>query len=94
MEAVFRGSERGRGAYLSRLFAFFSEEVVRHWSACEQAPYRDVGRPVIRRESELLCIRTNERVGLPSERPLRRAPSAGRRSSPDIPCRTTTTVRR
>ena len=47
MEAVFRGSERGRGAYLSRLFAFFSEEVVRHWLACERAPYRDVGRPVI-----------------------------------------------
>ncbi len=47
MEALFRRSERGRGAFLSRLFAFLSEEVVRHWSACEQAPYRDVGRPVV-----------------------------------------------
>jgi hypothetical protein len=47
MEALFQRPERGRGAYLSRLFAFFSEEVVRHWSACEQAPYRDVGRPVV-----------------------------------------------
>jgi len=47
MEALFRRPERGRGAYLSRLFAFFSEEVVRHWSACEQAPYRDGGRPVV-----------------------------------------------
>jgi hypothetical protein len=47
MEAVFIGSEAGRGAYLSRLFAFFSEEVVRHWAACAEAPYRDLGRPVI-----------------------------------------------
>jgi hypothetical protein len=28
MEALFRRPEAGRGAYLSRLFAFFSEEVV------------------------------------------------------------------
>jgi hypothetical protein len=47
MEKLFRRDERGRGAYLSRLFAFFSEEVVRHWAACEQAPYRDIGRPVV-----------------------------------------------
>lgn len=47
MEALFRRPEVGRGAYLSRLFAFFSEEVVRHWAACDQAPYRDIGRPVV-----------------------------------------------
>lgn len=47
LEQLFRRPEPGRGAYLSRLFAFFSEEVVRHWAACEQAPYRDLGRPVI-----------------------------------------------
>lgn len=47
LEDVFRSEERGRGAFLSRLFAFFSEEVVRHWAACEEAPYRDVGRPVV-----------------------------------------------
>lgn len=47
LEEVFRSDEPGRGAFLSRLFAFFSEEVVRHWAACEQAPYRDVGRPVV-----------------------------------------------
>jgi len=27
MEDLFRREERGRGAYLARLFAFFSEEV-------------------------------------------------------------------
>jgi hypothetical protein len=43
----FRRDELGRGAYLSRLFAFFSEEVVRHWAACDEAPFRDVGRPVL-----------------------------------------------
>jgi hypothetical protein len=47
MEALFHTSEPQRGAYLSRLFAFFSEDVVRHWSACEEAPYRDIGRPVL-----------------------------------------------
>lgn len=47
LEEVFRSEEPGRGAFLSRLFAFFSEEVVRHWAACEQSPYRDVGRPVV-----------------------------------------------
>lgn len=47
LEELFRTQERGRGAFLSRLFAFFSEEVVRHWAACEQAPYRDLGRPVV-----------------------------------------------
>lgn len=47
MEAFFRTPEPRRGAYLARLFALFSEEVVRHWSACPEAPYRDVGRPVV-----------------------------------------------
>ena len=47
MEALFRRPETGRGPYLSRLFAFFSEEVVRHWAGCDQAPYRDIGRPVV-----------------------------------------------
>lgn len=47
IEEIFRTEEPLRGAYLSRLFAFFSEEVVRHWAACEQAPYRDLGRPTV-----------------------------------------------
>lgn len=47
LEEFFRREEKGRGAYLSRLFAFFSEEIVRHWAACDEAPFRDVGRPVL-----------------------------------------------
>lgn len=47
LEAFFRRDEPLRGAYLSRLFAFFSEEVVRHWTACEDSPYRDLGRPTV-----------------------------------------------
>lgn len=47
MQELFQTSERRRGAYLSRLFAFFSEEVVRHWAACEGAPYKDLGRPTV-----------------------------------------------
>lgn len=47
MEALFHTPEPLRGAYLSRLFAFFSEEVVRHWAACDSAVYRDLGRPVV-----------------------------------------------
>ena len=44
---VFKTDEPGRGAYLSRMFAFFSEEIVRHWAACQEARYCNVGRPVI-----------------------------------------------
>jgi hypothetical protein len=29
------------------VFAFFSEEIVRHWARCEHSPYRDLGRPVV-----------------------------------------------
>ena len=47
LEQIFRTDERGRGAFLSRLFAFFSEEVVRHWASCEQSPYSDLGRPTV-----------------------------------------------
>jgi len=47
MEELFRRDIPGRGAFLSRLFAFFSEEIVRHWARCERSPYRDLGRPVV-----------------------------------------------
>jgi hypothetical protein len=47
LESLFRRAEPRRGAYLSRLFAFFCEEVVRHWAACEQSVYRDLGRPTV-----------------------------------------------
>jgi hypothetical protein len=47
MEALFRRNTPGRGAYLSKMFAFFSEEIVRQWTQCEESPYRDLGRPVV-----------------------------------------------
>jgi len=47
MEELFRRDVPGRGAFLSRMFAFFSEEIVRHWARCECSPYRDLGRPVV-----------------------------------------------
>jgi hypothetical protein len=43
----FRGSEPARDKYLSRLFGLFSEEVVRAWCACPEAPYQDLGRPTL-----------------------------------------------
>jgi hypothetical protein len=46
-EQFFQRTEPKRGAFLSRYFAFFSEEVVRHWAKCDQAPYRDLGRPTL-----------------------------------------------
>jgi hypothetical protein len=47
MEEVFRRDVPRRGAFLSRMFAFFSEEIVRHWARCDHSPYRDLGRPVL-----------------------------------------------
>jgi hypothetical protein len=47
-EDIFRSSEPSRDKYLSRLFAFFSEQAVRAWCACPEAPYEDLGRPTLR----------------------------------------------
>jgi hypothetical protein len=47
LEEVFHSQEAGRGAFLSRLFAFFSEEVCRAWCACDAAPYENLGRPTV-----------------------------------------------
>lgn len=47
LEEFFRRPEAGRGAYLSRLFAFFSEDIVRAWARAPEAPYEDLGRPTI-----------------------------------------------
>jgi hypothetical protein len=33
--------------FMSRLFSLFSEEVVRAWCACPEAPYEDLGRPYL-----------------------------------------------
>ena len=45
LEEFLRRTERGRGAFLSRLFAFFSEDVVRAWAGVPEAPYEYLGRP-------------------------------------------------
>jgi hypothetical protein len=46
-ERFFRSSEPARDKYLSRLFSLFSEQVVRAWCACPEAPYEDLGRPTL-----------------------------------------------
>ena len=46
-ERFFRSSIPARDKYLSRLFGLFSEEVVRTWCACPQAPFEDLGRPTL-----------------------------------------------
>src|SRR5688500_205868 len=46
-ERLFRTESQARDNYRSRMFALFSEEIVRAWSRNERAPYRDVGRPTL-----------------------------------------------
>jgi hypothetical protein len=46
-EQFFRSSVPARDKYLSRLFGLFSEQIVRAWCACPQAPYEDLGRPTL-----------------------------------------------
>jgi hypothetical protein len=46
-ERFFHSSVPARDKYLSRLFALFSEQVVRAWCACPNAPYEDLGRPTL-----------------------------------------------
>jgi hypothetical protein len=43
----FRSSEPRRDKYLSRLFALFSEQLVRAWCEHPDAPYEDLGRPTL-----------------------------------------------
>jgi hypothetical protein len=45
--SFFRSATPARDKYLSRLFGLFSEEVVRTWCACPDAPYSDLGRPTV-----------------------------------------------
>jgi hypothetical protein len=47
-EQVFRSDSLRRDNFLARLFGIFSEEVVRAWCTCPQAPYTDLGRPTLR----------------------------------------------
>ncbi len=48
-EALFRTQLPSRDKLLARLFGIIGEDVVRLWAACDAAPYRDLGRPTIRR---------------------------------------------
>jgi hypothetical protein len=51
-EQVFRSDSTHRDNFLARLFGIFSEEVVRAWCACPQAPYSNLGRPTLREPGE------------------------------------------
>ena len=46
-EPFFNTGDDIRGAYLARLFALFSEDVVRAWTRCPGAAYSDLGRPTL-----------------------------------------------
>jgi hypothetical protein len=46
-ERLFRTDTAARDNYRSRLFALFSEEVVRFWASNERATYRFIGRPTL-----------------------------------------------
>ena len=52
-EKVFRSDSLRRDNFLARLFGIFSEELVRAWCACPQAPYTDLGRPTLRAPGEV-----------------------------------------
>lgn len=47
--SLFKSNDAARDNYLSRVFGMFSEEPIRIWSRCGDAPYLDLGRPTIRR---------------------------------------------
>ena len=51
-ERLFKTRQGQRDKFLSRIFGIFSEEIVRIWSRCEQAPYQDLGRPTVRLSGE------------------------------------------
>ena len=47
LEAIFRTDDARRDNFRARLFAMFSEDIVRIWASDERAPYRDLGRPTL-----------------------------------------------
>ena len=51
-EDFFHSDRPARDKFLSRLFGLFSEDVVRHWCRCPEAPYEDLGRPYLRLPTE------------------------------------------
>ncbi len=46
-EDIFRSGVPARDKYLARLFALFSEQIVRLWCARDDTPYDDLGRPTL-----------------------------------------------
>lgn len=46
-ERLFKTEVPARDNFRARLFAIFSEEIVRVWSQNARAPYRDLGRPTL-----------------------------------------------
>lgn len=52
VEFFHQPDRQGRDKFLSRLFGIFNEEVVRAWCTLPDAPYRDIGRPYLRRSGE------------------------------------------
>ncbi len=48
----FRSAEPARDNYLSRLFAFFAEDIVRAWCSYPLARYEDLGRPTLLGQGE------------------------------------------
>jgi len=51
-EDFFHSGWPARDKFLSRLFGLFSEDVVRHWCSCPEAPYENLGRPYLRLPTE------------------------------------------
>jgi hypothetical protein len=46
-EDLFRTTDRKRDKFLSRVFAIFSEDIVRIWCRSPGSPYEDMGRPTL-----------------------------------------------
>jgi hypothetical protein len=69
-ENLFRSPVPARDKLLARLFGIFNEDVVRIWSRCAAAPYKDLGRPTLRRRGSdtsatldfLLATRDSSRI--------------------------------
>lgn len=55
-ERLFWTESPARDNFRSRLFAMFSEEIVRAWGANDGAPYRDLGRPTLWRGSKYFTL--------------------------------------
>jgi hypothetical protein len=52
LESVFKVRPTGRPKLLAKLFGVFTEDLVRLWCSCPQAPYEDLGRPTLRMVGE------------------------------------------